>query len=229
MKITRSNGLILKIDYSKADDSVDWSCFFHAMRYLNLGEKWISWIKALKHSPKFSVIVNGSPTEEFSPIKGLRQGDPLAPYLFLIVAKILGKIIIRARDLRIIKSLSCNENKDCITHFQYADDTILFMNNSLEDVLEMKKILLLIQVITGLAINFDNGQIFHHNNDRVSATIGMEIMGCQFGEIPFKYLGVWVGAEKKSCKLWNNIKVELRSKLEIGNVDILTWLVDQFW
>lgn len=67
MRVSKIDGLIVKLDFSKAYDSVDWSCLLHAMSCLKFGDKWISWIKVLLYSVRTLIMVNGSPTEEFTP------------------------------------------------------------------------------------------------------------------------------------------------------------------
>ena len=86
------DGIIMKIDFAKAYDSVNWNCLLHIMDCMNFGSKWKMWIQAILNSTNMSVLVNGSPTPEFKPGKGLRQGDPLAPYLFILVGVALAFI-----------------------------------------------------------------------------------------------------------------------------------------
>lgn len=74
MKTHKVDGLIVKLDFAKAYDSIDWSCLLHVMECVNLDQKWISWIKAILESTRMSILVNGSPTEEFTPRRGIRQG-----------------------------------------------------------------------------------------------------------------------------------------------------------
>lgn len=78
---------VLKIDYEKAYDSVKWDFLLYMLRRMKFGEKFIKWIWGCLKSASVSVLVNGSPTEEFCMEKGLRQGDPLAPFLFRMVAE----------------------------------------------------------------------------------------------------------------------------------------------
>jgi hypothetical protein len=85
--------LIFKVDFEKAYDSVDWKFLDYMLRRFGFGEKWRGWMKACVCSGNMSILVNGSPTEEISIKRGLKQGDPLAPLLFLIVAEGLGSLM----------------------------------------------------------------------------------------------------------------------------------------
>ncbi|GMP75173.1 hypothetical protein CsSME_00032357 [Camellia sinensis var. sinensis] len=74
---SKKNGIILKLDFEKAYDSVNWEFLYSMMTNFGFGEKWVGWMKTCLSTTRILVLVNGSPTLEFSPMKGLRQGNPL--------------------------------------------------------------------------------------------------------------------------------------------------------
>ena len=88
-----------------------------------------------------SVLVNGSPTREFFPRKGLRQGDPLAPFLFLIVVEGLAGVTRVAKEKKLIDSLEVGKDKVKVNMLQYADDTLFFCEANIKSVFSIKAIL----------------------------------------------------------------------------------------
>jgi len=92
LKRKKKSCVFFKVDYEKAYDSLRWDFIYYMLGRLGFSEKWISWIKACLESASMSILVNGSPTKEFIPKKGLRQGDLLASFLFLIAAEGLARV-----------------------------------------------------------------------------------------------------------------------------------------
>lgn len=95
--------LVFKVDYEKAYDSVSWEFLKYMMRRMDFCPKWIQWIVGCLSSASVSILVNGSPSTEFTPQRGLRQGDPLAPLLFNIVAEGLKELMRQAVEKNIFR------------------------------------------------------------------------------------------------------------------------------
>lgn len=139
----------MKIDFLKTYDSIAWGCLLHIMKCVNFNQKWINWISAILKSTKLSILVNGSPTEEFSPLKGIRQGDPLAFYLFLHIGEVLSKLINKALAYGVIQGIKFDFHVHVISHFQYADDTILFIKNEEQSIFGLKKYCFCFKLLQG--------------------------------------------------------------------------------
>ncbi|KAE8657297.1 Calcium-dependent protein kinase 3 [Hibiscus syriacus] len=91
-------GVVLKVDSSRAYDTVEWQILQRLMKEMGFGERWCSWISQCISTASISVLVNRSPTKEFSIAKGLRQGYSLSPLLFNLVGELLHRMLTKAVD-----------------------------------------------------------------------------------------------------------------------------------
>ncbi|GKV34379.1 hypothetical protein SLEP1_g42756 [Rubroshorea leprosula] len=135
----RKSIAIFKVDFEKAYDNVNWNFLNSMLRKMGFCPKWCSWIKGCLSSTSILVLVNGSPIEEFQMSKGLSQGDPLAPFLFLVVAEALNGLIGKAIKEGLFKGVTIGLRGMEITHLQFADDTILFCEASRENIWGIKR------------------------------------------------------------------------------------------
>jgi len=145
---------IIKVDFEKAYDSVNWEFLLYMMARLGFCDKWIKWIRGCLESSTISVLVNGSPTEQFSPTKGLRQGDPLAPFLFLIVVEGLAGVVRQAEYKGLLEGIKVGKKQIPINMLQFADDTIFVCSPKPQNIVVIKSILRCFEIASRLKVNF---------------------------------------------------------------------------
>lgn len=118
---------------------------------------------ALVTSSSFSILVNGSPSEIFLPSRGLKQGDPLSPFLFILMMEGLGRTIKHAKVTGKIQGLQLSENGQALTHQQFVDDTMLQGIPTVKEALAYKQILNDFTKATGMEVNLSKSKIFFFN------------------------------------------------------------------
>ncbi|KAF5446820.1 hypothetical protein F2P56_032419 [Juglans regia] len=133
-KQVRGGNIILKLDMEKAYDSVDWGFLLHVMAHFGFSRQMCGLIKQCISTPWFSVVMNGVPKGFFKSGRGLRQGDPISPYLFIIVEEILSRLLKVSFEERKIGFYLQPRGTPVISHLLYADDILVFANGSRKSV-----------------------------------------------------------------------------------------------
>ena len=147
-------GLLVLLDFEKAFDSVSWSFIYKVLRFFGFQNYIINWITILSTDIKASIIQSGFLSEQLPIYRGCRQGDPVAPYIFLLAAEILA-ILIKNNDS--IKGIIINNEEHKIS--QYADDTSLILDGSQSSLFSALDTLELYAKISGLNINSSKTKI----------------------------------------------------------------------
>ena len=118
--------MAIKLDMSKAYDRVEWVYLEAVMRRMGFDEKWIRLIMICITTVFYSILVNGEPTSMIVPTQGIRQGDSLSPFLFLLCTEGLNGLITQAANRGDIKGFALSRNSPRLTHLLFADDSLLF-------------------------------------------------------------------------------------------------------
>jgi hypothetical protein len=158
------------------------------------------------------IRVNDDIGHYFQTLKGLREGDPLSPMLFNIVADILAILIARAKEDGQVGGLIPHRVEGGVSILQYADDTILFMKHNLAKALNMKLILCLPEQLSGLKINFHKSEIFCFGKAKEDESDYKHLF-CEIGSLPFKYLGIPIHYRKLLNGEWKPVEARFELKL----------------
>ncbi|XP_071738622.1 secreted RxLR effector protein 78-like [Rutidosis leptorrhynchoides] len=125
LKARKCKSLIFKADFVKAFDSINWNYLSTVLKLMGFGPKWCTWIRSCRDSAKVSVLVNGSSTKEFLLHRGVRQGDPLSPYFFILASEGLNRLIKNAINVDLFNGVHIGSDRITVSHLQYVDDTII--------------------------------------------------------------------------------------------------------
>ena len=131
----------MKIDFEKAYDKVKWSFLQQTLRMKGFSSKWCRWVEGMIFGGSVGIKVNDEIGPYFQTKRGFRQGDPMSPILFNIVADMLALIIKRAKDNGQIRGVVPHLLDDGLSIQQYADDTIIFIDHDLEQTKNLKLLL----------------------------------------------------------------------------------------
>eukprot|EP00253_Pinus_taeda_P004365 PITA_04365 len=213
LKVKKQKGMMIKLDLSKAYDRLNWKYLETVLERFGFHQRWIAWIHNLISSPHFFVLVNGSPSKTFNASRGIRQGDPMSPFLFILAVEGLGRFIKQERTANRIKGLQIWGNNLPLTHQQFVDDIMLFGEPTVREVRQLRRILDLFAEACGLEINKDKSCIFIFNTiDQVKSHL-IRILGFKKGELPTKYLGNVLDYTSRRMKNWQGVLDKLSNKV----------------
>nr|XP_016438177.1 PREDICTED: uncharacterized protein LOC107764153 [Nicotiana tabacum] len=168
-----------------------------------------------RHITDAALIANKGRDGFFSPQKGIRQGDPLFPFLFILAMEGLSKMMEKDRQMQWIQGFSVGtntENSVTISHLLYAHDTLIFCEANIFQILYLNLTLQLFEALSGLYINKQKSIIYPVNHvSNIEELAG--IIGCSIGSLPTTYLGLPLGSKFKSYDIWNGVVENFEKRL----------------
>ncbi|XP_057432258.1 uncharacterized protein LOC130725012 [Lotus japonicus] len=192
-KSRKKGSMAFKVDFEKAYDSVRWDFLYYMMHRMNFGDQWISWIKGCIEPTRVSVLINGSPSGEFSMGKGIRQGDPITPFLFFIIAEGLNGLMRQAVDLHQFKGYCFGrQTNEEVSILQFADDTLFIGEATKENAFTLKCMLHCFELASGLKVNFFKSSLIGITVEERDLQILAAILNFKLMKLPFIYLGLQV-------------------------------------
>nr|CAD1839573.1 unnamed protein product [Ananas comosus var. bracteatus] len=185
---SKQSAALLKIDFERAFDHINWDFLIDLLRARGFAPTWISWIQEILKSANTSVILNGVPGNSFTCKRGLRQGDPLSPLLFILCVDVLFRMFQRATSSGLLQDPGIGEVR--VQALQFADDLLIFLDGSPRAAAATKLILDDFAACSGLRINYDKSSLTPINLSEAQATSLASSFGCTVKAFPICYLGL---------------------------------------
>lgn len=156
--------MAIKLDMTKAYDRVKWAFLEASMRRLGFAENWITLIMTCVTTVSYSILINGHPSSPITPTRGLRQGDPLSPYIFLLCAECLSSLLFSAEQEKFISGVPISGNDFRFSHLFFADDNLLFCQANFQEWGNIMKLLHQYELASGHKLNSAKTAIYFSKN-----------------------------------------------------------------
>ena len=192
----RSKFVAIKTDMSKAFDRVEWSFLEALLLKLGFSTQWVSWIKLCISSVSYQVLLNGKPKGNITPSRGIRQGDPLSPFLFILLTEALISHIQGAEREGRITGPKIARNSPPVSHLLFADDSLFFCKADVQQCSELVRIINTYGSSSGQQLNVNKSFILF--GSKVPPDIKPELKR-SLGISKEGGMGVYLGLPKKIC------------------------------
>ena len=205
----------LKLDMSKAYDRVEWPFILTVLRLFGFSPMFIQWIEQCLSTISFSILLNGSPHGRLFPTRGLGQGDPISPYLFILCSEVLSRILARAENIGFIHGVKISRAAIPITYLMFADDIILFLRANRAEAESLRSCLQKYESWSGQQVNFNKSGVFYSPNTcRRSRAVIFSILKLPIIYESAKYLGIPMFLTKHKTKDFKYLVSQVQSGIQ---------------
>lgn len=184
---------LFKVNFDKTFDSISWHFLDSIMFQMGFGNRWRFWVRSCHSSSQASMLINGSPTSEFPISKGVLQGHPLSPFLFILALEGLNVSMKSAYQRSLFRGNETLNNGPSISHLFYANDAIFVGHWSSSNFINLSRILRCF-IVSGLKVNFHKSHVRGIGVPDTEVASCVDILGCEEASFPFTYLGVPIRA-----------------------------------
>ncbi|WVZ80019.1 hypothetical protein U9M48_027537 [Paspalum notatum var. saurae] len=188
--------VLLKLDMTNAFDSVSWSFLLEVLQHLGFGRKWCNLISLLLSPASTQILINGQPGQHISHLRGLRQGDPLSPMLFILVMDVLNSLVSVAGQWKLLQPIHGNHNLHRVS--LYADDVVLFVRPTNDDLHMVKELLECFGHVSGLRCNLYKSAVTPVQCSEGEIALVSAELSCAVVNFPCTYLGIPLTIHKPS-------------------------------
>lgn len=205
--------MAIKTDMSKAYDRLEWRFIQEVMQKLGFHPTWITWIMQCITSVSYTFIINGASRDFVKPERGIRQGDPLSPYLFILCSEVLSGMCRSAQRRGKIKGVKIASKYPSINHLLFADDTMVFCKANKTTALALKTLLKTYEDVSGQLINAQQSSInFSRRTSQTTRGLMKQLLGIDKEGGIGKYLGLPENFGRKKTDLFAEIVAKIKLK-----------------
>ncbi|XP_060198361.1 uncharacterized protein LOC132627183 [Lycium barbarum] len=213
-KADEKGNVVLKLDMDKAYDRVSWPYLCILMRKMGFCELWIDLIYRHISSNWYSLIINGIRQGFFKSERGLRQGDPISPSLFVICAEFLSKKLNKLNGNADFKGFYMNKKGPKVNHLAFADDIILFSSGCRKSLMLLMETLQTYEEVSGRLINKHKSSVSLASNEEQRAINMVELITRMVHKnFPIKYLGCPLFNGRKNAAVFSEMMNRVLSKI----------------
>ncbi|CAL1359850.1 unnamed protein product [Linum trigynum] len=216
--------MALKVDMEKAYDRVEWPFLLAVLDKMGFSSMWQGWIFECLRSASFSVLMNGNPLGYFSPSRGLRQGDPLSPLLFVLCTEGFAAFLRRAIAEKRLAGVKVAPRAPRISHLFFVDDSYLFLRGTLQECENLIEVLNEYEELSGQRVNLAKSAVCFSKNiampdqEFLAAVLGVGAVG-----VHDKYLGLPSLIDRSKMETLRYLEEKLLARLQGWKQRTLSW------
>ncbi|KAJ4768098.1 RNA-directed DNA polymerase (reverse transcriptase)-related family protein [Rhynchospora pubera] len=203
--------LILKLNFKKAFDSVDWNFLLTVLRQRGFPDRFLHWLFALLSTASSSILLNGRCGPSFNHKRGLRQGDPISPFLFNLAVDVLNKMF-EAASITVPHNI-CSKIQPPFFVLQYADDTMLFSTAKGQAVHVLNSVIHSFSLVSGIALNLNKSSLVTFNLSDAHVQAVQATLQVHSSPAPLVYLGLPLTLRRPDRLVFQGLIDKVQDKL----------------
>ncbi|WMV30174.1 hypothetical protein MTR67_023559 [Solanum verrucosum] len=198
-KSKEGDNVVIKLDMTKPYDRVSWSYTCLVLRKMGFGELFIDRVWRIMSNNWYSVIINGKRHGFFHSTRGLKQGDPLSPALFILGAEVLSRMLNLLHQNQVYKGFQMELRGPQINHLSFADNIIIFTSGTRQSLHLIMKTISTYEAVSDQLLNKSKSHFFVPSNTNPNIIVMIkETTGCSRKKCPINYLGcpLYIGGQR---------------------------------